>query len=650
MPPSEEEKITDIHIDIKDSVYQKIHDFQDRLLSDSLFPFFHHRNPAYRYLAAMAFASIRDKTAVDSLALLLNDDLQEVRAAAAYAIGQAGESSAEKILVDAFDRTDTSGRSRLANRAILEAIGKCASPSYLEALSTVSTYQATDTALLEGQALGIYRYALRDITHEQGTRRMVDLVTRRNYPSSVRLIAANYLMRARNLELDTFSRPLIETINSEENPDIRMALAVAIGKIPSDAAMQTLPALFQRETDYRVKCNILRTLGNFDYQAVQATALQALKDTNRHVAGRAAQFFLESGIPEDASMYWRTARDTLPWEAQLTLYQAANRHLPANLSDYRNALNSQLRQRFRTATSPYEKAMTLRALAEFGWNFRFIYREGIASEIPVVKTTSMECLAAICAMPGFRKLFGSGYRNVTKEMAIYFKNAIRTGDPGMISGAATALRIPERNFKDHFENLDSLQISLDNLSLPRDIETYNELKKTIDFFNGKTESEPRKPDFNHPIDWELIHSLVDTKPRAKIQTPSGTIEVELLLDLAPATVANFVQLARDGFFDGKNFHRVVPNFVIQGGCPRGDGYGSLDYTIRSELPPASYDRQGYVGMASAGNHTECTQFFITHSPTLHLDGNYTIFGKVVKGMEAVHRIQISDAIQKITIE
>ena len=92
-----------------------------------------------------------------------------------------------------------------------------------------------------------------------------------------------------------------------------------------------------------------------------------------------------------------------------------------------------------------------------------------------------------------------------------------------------------------------------------------------------------------------------------------------------------------------------PNFVIQTGCPRGDGYGTLNKFLRSELPPLRYDQQGYVGMASSGNHTESTQFFITHSPTLHLDGNYTIFAKVISGMDVVHRIELGDLIENISI-
>src|SRR5690606_40762144 len=101
------------------------------------------------------------------------------------------------------------------------------------------------------------------------------------------------------------------------------------------------------------------------------------------------------------------------------------------------------------------------------------------------------------------------------------------------------------------------------------------------------------------------------EPRAEIITNSGTISITLLKKEAPGTVLNFVQLAESGYYENKLVHRVVPNFVIQGGGNRGDGYGSLDYTIRSEVGPLYYDRSGLVGIASAGLHTESQQWFIT---------------------------------------
>jgi cyclophilin family peptidyl-prolyl cis-trans isomerase/HEAT repeat protein len=129
--------------------------------------------------------------------------------------------------------------------------------------------------------------------------------------------------------------------------------------------------------------------------------------------------------------------------------------------------------------------------------------------------------------------------------------------------------------------------------------------------------------------------------RGIIETKHGEIEIELYGDDAIQTVANFIQLAGERFYDGKTFHRVVPNFVVQGGCPRGDGWGDAGYYIRSEFNRYRY-QAGFLGIAHSGKDTGGCQFFITHSPQHHLDGRYTIFGKVRRGMEVVHRIDQGD--------
>jgi cyclophilin family peptidyl-prolyl cis-trans isomerase/HEAT repeat protein len=137
-------------------------------------------------------------------------------------------------------------------------------------------------------------------------------------------------------------------------------------------------------------------------------------------------------------------------------------------------------------------------------------------------------------------------------------------------------------------------------------------------------------------------------PHAFIETTKGTIEIELAVLDAPQTSANFMALARKGFFNGLQIHRVVPNFVIQDGDPRGDGGGGPGYTIRDELNERPYLR-GAVGMALDGPDTGGSQFFITHSPQPHLDAKYTVFGRVVKGMDVVDRIQQLDVIQRVRV-
>jgi cyclophilin family peptidyl-prolyl cis-trans isomerase/HEAT repeat protein len=137
-------------------------------------------------------------------------------------------------------------------------------------------------------------------------------------------------------------------------------------------------------------------------------------------------------------------------------------------------------------------------------------------------------------------------------------------------------------------------------------------------------------------------------PTAVIETSKGDIEIELLFDAAPLTVLNFIDLVNEGFYEGLIFHRVVPNFVIQGGCPRGDGWGGPPYFIRCEYSDLPYER-GTAGIATSGRDTGGSQFFITHSPQPHLEGRYTVFGQVLYGMDVVDRIVVGDVIQKITI-
>ena len=137
-------------------------------------------------------------------------------------------------------------------------------------------------------------------------------------------------------------------------------------------------------------------------------------------------------------------------------------------------------------------------------------------------------------------------------------------------------------------------------------------------------------------------------PHAFIETDRGTIEIELAVVDAPLTVANFIALARKEFFNGVAIHRVVPDFVVQDGDPRGDGEGSPGYTIRDEINQRPYLR-GTVGMALDWEDTGGSQFFITHSPQPHLDARYTVFGHVVAGMDVLDRIQQWDVIRRVRI-
>lgn len=140
--------------------------------------------------------------------------------------------------------------------------------------------------------------------------------------------------------------------------------------------------------------------------------------------------------------------------------------------------------------------------------------------------------------------------------------------------------------------------------------------------------------------------------KAEIHTAKGVMHVIFFEKDAPNTVANFVKLAKSGFYDGLTFHRVIPDFVIQGGCPIGNGAGGPGYTIDCELSGDNqYHDRGVLSMAHAGRNTGGSQFFICHNRmnTQHLDRNHTCFGKVVEGMEVIDAIRPGDTIEKIVI-
>jgi peptidyl-prolyl cis-trans isomerase B (cyclophilin B) len=137
---------------------------------------------------------------------------------------------------------------------------------------------------------------------------------------------------------------------------------------------------------------------------------------------------------------------------------------------------------------------------------------------------------------------------------------------------------------------------------------------------------------------------------ATFDTTKGKIRVQLHDDKTPRTVENFEKLTKDGFFDGLKFHRVIADFMIQGGCPQGTGTGGPGYTFEDEFhPELTHDGPGVLSMANAGPNTNGSQFFITHVPTPWLDNKHSVFGRVFEGQDVVNAIQQGDVMNKVTI-
>ena len=149
----------------------------------------------------------------------------------------------------------------------------------------------------------------------------------------------------------------------------------------------------------------------------------------------------------------------------------------------------------------------------------------------------------------------------------------------------------------------------------------------------------------------MTETLISEKlPQIQMQTDRGEITLELFEDETPNTVANMISLTEQGFYNGLIFHRVIPNFMIQCGCPHGTGTGDPGYRFDDEcIPERRHDGPGVLSMANAGPGTNGSQFFITHEAQPHLDGKHTVFGKVISGMDVVNKITQGDVMEKILV-
>jgi len=646
--PVTQEQITEVTLDVTDPVFQRLYGYQDKHQLDSLLSYTSHFDPSYRFMVANGLASIQSKDGLDSLYKLLYDPVMKVRTAAAYAIGQIGDPSSANELLSAFKSKDTLDVNNLYNASILEAVGKLGNKSLLPPLATVSTYRVTDSLLLTGQSRAIYNYGLRGFTSSEGTDRMVQYLTEEEgYPEEVRLIAANYLYRAKDLDLESYKFRLVKQLESDSNPYIRSVLAIALGKTKDAEILDALQRHYKNESDYRVKTNIVRALANFPYIDVIESILEKLNDKNLHIANTAANYLISNGNKNDAAIYKNYISDDLHYSVQAKIYGSILQHLPIYYTNTKNKLKASIKEKIDASTDQYETAAYLSSLSHDPFSYVEIDELTSESKHAVVRSTGAAALSNILLSPNFIQAFRGGQRRVKLEILELIKAQIEKGDVGVSAIYGDLLSNKDLDLKLLIEDASFISTAMEKLKLPKEIETYNSLGKALAHLTDKP-FKSKTPDWNHPIDWSVFTTYGDSIQVA-IKTNKGVIRTKMFAQEAPGSVANFLSLANDDFYDGKTVHRVVPNFVIQAGCPRGDGYGALDYSIRSELPQMYYNDEGYIGMASAGLHTEGTQWFITHSPAMHLDGKYTIFGKVISGMDIVHNIEVGDKIEDVII-
>ncbi|MCB0669385.1 MAG: peptidylprolyl isomerase [Saprospiraceae bacterium] len=638
---AQEITLTEVNVDLSDSLARKIINLQDRLQADSLLKYFNHRDPTFRYLAARAFASLKNPVGLDSLIAHLDDPVREVRKMVAYSLGQVGDVRAESALISAFQAEDSIDANNELNATILEAIGKCGTQKNLSLLSQVTTYRDTDHHLLRGQSRAIFRFMQRGIVNESGTQRMVNLLSNPEIPDDIRTVACHYLARA-DVDLQDHSDLITLTFSNLDSSDLKNTMPLVLAKCHTREANLQLQDCIARNKDFRLNCNALRAMGRTNFRAFRTTIQQGLYDRRIAVASTAAEVILQYG---DAN-YWRTymnlSLSNFPWQVKITLLHAVSKHIPAGNAMFSNMNFDFLRQRINNTTNLYEKAAGIQALAEDPGRFGYIISLKKNSTDPVISTACIQALKNIAVSTRFRRLSANSQKEIIDELVM----ALNSGDVGMVEQASAILDMDLSPYGYEINNL--IDRAEENLQIPRDMEALIPLHRKKAELEGKVYDPKDDFRFTHAIDWKTLDAAGDA-PRARITTNKGSFTVALFRTETPGTVANFLDLVNLNYYANKPIHRVVPGFVIQGGCNRGDGYGSLDYNIRSELPQLYYDAPGYLGMASAGNNTESAQWFVTQSATPHLDGNYTLFGEVMEGMEVVNNTEVGDTILEITV-
>ncbi len=640
----------EININFSDKSLQHVIDMVDKQQKDSLLVYLSSESPTIRYEALKGFAAMKDSTVLDEVAVLLDDPIEKNQSLAAYAIGLMQSKAGVKYLTNAFVSSDTVSARRPPNEWVLEALGRCGDLSVLKNLASVKTFLPRDTALVNGRSKALYRFALRKMVVPEGTKLMLQVAMDNHFPPTARLYAAAYLGRTKSIHFDAIETHKLLKAFTQGTDQEKLFFAQAIKRTTDSTSLSLLKNKLSIEKNPSVKAQILRSLSDMPYEKIKETFFDGLKSKETEVNIIANEWIVAHGVRKDAFEYYQMAKDTsIALASRVALLSAGLKNIYRLDTVELRGINRHLRGIFAQAKDPYIKANVLHGLAEFPWNFRFIKRESIGSDYKVVQVAGIEALDQLLRSENYLKSVGTYRKGMKGDLSRFFMEALESGDVGKRAAAAMALRNPDPEFRAYVTDTASIfRMKMTVSGKPKDIESHNEILKTISELKG-TPYEPITPMYNHPIDWAELEDL-DKDTKVIMTTTRGDVEIKLFVKESPGTVANFIKEAKRKYYNNKTFHRVVPGFVIQGGCPRGDGYGSLDYTIRSEFFPYNYDDAGYMGMASAGNNTEGVQFFITHTATPHLDGNYTIFGKVTKGMDVVHKINVGDEILTINIE
>ena len=662
-------------------------------------------NAAVRRRAALAAGRIGDERALPMLiSLLQKDGNVSVRAMAAFALGEIESAGAADVLI-AMLRPDSTATAEISQRAI-EALGKIAAAlpkaeeararPIREAILRVLEFESQRHSAPDREVILLaVTAALRARPDNAGK-----VIARflRYSDARVRADAANTLAR---LKLSDGNNDLRELLTNDAEPIVRANAARVLGATEDKLSFDALVDRATKDADLRVRASAIRGLALLkDPRAVEPLLNRGLNLTRESLRDRPPETNevlelattigrLLQGTENQAAISWlrKISHDLNHLAPEIEI--AFARISPPGYLGEMAADGDAKRTVQRTIMLNWKAVASMaQALGEIGAQPDSIKnKNGIATQAQELLRAMLdyrnagfhiETLVAVHSEYAIPDVLQALAKFKPKDMGEILRGQLKESDV-VIRGTAAELlgELPadESNTRALIEALpralqdndlnDAALAILDALGKQKSAPANNAIKTALDSSdylirrravnllkaNGAGDFSDRigiVKTSNTAADYQRALARAGKQVRATVNTDKGAFVIEFLPEDAPLTVDNFIKLARKKYFNGQTVPRVVPNFVIQTGDPRGDQNGGPGYQIRCEINEARYDR-GAVGMALSGKDTGGSQWFVTHSPQPHLDGGYTVFGHVTSGMEVVDRIVRGDIIRSITI-
>lgn len=601
-----------------DEEIRAIAQFADDRNLKGILPYLKHSEAKYVAYAAQCLGSFGDSIPVASLLPLTVSNDSLVAAHAAWAIGQKGDSTACAALIKAYTEHPTNGA---LLTALARSMPNTPGPIQSEAVRFLQQLRLDQPHIIMAFSDALYHVHYRSIFDAS----LFDKLIQSNLPASdLWLRKAQAIGRYRGVLREEYQTNLTSYLDRNIHPDLALALIPSLMQVNDTMATAFIQnKLLSDSMDTRVElmyCNVLLRKCQMD-----ETILLSLLDMGQASVQRTIlQQVIRIPISENFQNYIITAEFS---EEDLRAYSLFYEVKQGDMT------NEEFLVRYHHVPEGYGRIRWIPLIGELD--------NGHVELFSQIRNTQHLALRYALTEEWMNRQARENYADVDlSELDIIWQ----IGDIGLNALLCEHLLKVELDHSQKLTWATKLRDYLNKLSLPQEIETYEMVRSAAEKLDPQGSVSPQVKS-TYTLDWELIRRI-PRDAQVRINTNKGSMIMTLDVEQAPGSVANFVNLVRQGFYNGKYFHRMVPNFVVQGGCPRGDGMGSTPYTLRSEFTPLTYST-GTVGLASSGRDTESCQWFISLIPTPHLDGRYTIIGRITSGMQHVAQLEVGDQIISI---